>query len=178
MLEQKFNHEQAPIKLGATFSEKSKVEQAMGHIMHKTDVDFSQIEIISPTEDDHVLGQKIEPEQEAIGKSLLRMHFWFCVYGGITGFILSLILYALGLPFINANAGVVALVFSSVGALSGLMVANIWAIKPYRDLFIDQMREAKLKRQWSLIVHVSNRLQMKKAKFVLKNYTNNVTVTI
>ncbi len=178
MLEQKFDHEVKPIKVGATFTEKIDAEKALNDILKKADIHFSQVEIISPEEKSEVMGKKLEPEQAEIGKNLLRSHYWFCVYGAGAGFVISLLLYSLNLPVIDSSAGILSLAFSSVGALMGLMIANIYAIKPHHDIFINQMHDARLNKKWSLVVHVKNKLQMKKTKRALTHHTNTIAVAI
>ncbi len=119
-----------------------------------------------------------EPEDQGIWKTLVRSHVWLGVGGAVTGFILFLLLNALGVGFIAQNALVAASVLTAIGAAIGMLLAGAVTIRPDHTPYLVKAQSALNKGKYVLAVHASSSEQLQEAKSLLDSRNVKTVETI
>ncbi len=147
-------------------------------LSQETSLDHEQVIVVSPPQDQHP-GEELEPENQGIWQTLVRSHLWLGIGGAVAGFIVFLILSAIGVGgFIAQNGVVAAAVLAALGLILGLLVAGGVTLRPDHTPYVAKAQSALKEGKYVLTVHASSSEQLKEATTVLKNRNVRLVRTI
>lgn len=157
--------EQKGHKVAAVFDTETDAKGAAKALCAGTSLTDDQVAVLSPR-DPHQ-GSELEPEDQGIWHTLVRSHVGLGAGGAVTGFIVFLILSALGIGFIAQNSVVAASVLAALGLMLGLLLAGAVTIRPDHTPYLMKAQSALSKGKYVLTVHASSTQQLQEAKSLL-----------
>lgn len=157
--------EQEGHKVAAVFDTEPDARGVAKALQEGTSLTNEQVTVLSPV--DRHQGKELEPEDEGIWQTLVRSHIGLGAGGAVTGFIVFLILSALGIGFIAQNAVVAASVLAALGLVLGLLLAGAVTIRPDHTPYLMKAQSALRKGKYVLTVHASSAQQLQEAKSLL-----------
>ncbi|MDK8464825.1 hypothetical protein [Marinobacter sp. SS13-12] len=157
--------EQEGHKVAAVFDTETEAKGAAKALCEGTSLTDDQVAVLSPR--DRHTGSELEPEDQGIWHTLVRSHVGLGAGGAVTGFIVFLILSALGIGFIAQNAVVAASVLAALGLMLGLLLAGAVTIRPDHTPYLMKAQSALSKGKYVLTVHASSTQQLQEAKSLL-----------
>lgn len=168
--------EQEAHKVAAIFETESDANGVARVLSQDTSLDHEQVIVVSP-QDQHP-GEELEPENQGIWQTLVRSHLWLGIGGAVAGFIVFLILSAVGVGFIAQNGVVAAAVLAALGLILGLLLAGGVTLRPDHTPYVAKAQSALREGKYVLTVHASSSEQLKEATAVLKNRNVQLVRTI
>lgn len=157
--------EQESHKVAAVFDTEADARETAKVLCQSTTLKDGQVTVLSPR-DPHQ-GGELEPEDQGILRTLIRSHVGLGAGGAVTGFIVFLILSALGIGFIAQNALVAGSVLAAFGLMLGLLLAGAVTIRPDHTPYLMMAQSALRKGKYVLAVHASSTQQLQEAKSLL-----------
>lgn len=151
--------ESAGHKLAAVFESETEARRAVEALSANTGLDDAQIKLVSPG-DSHQERQ-IEPEGGSIWRTMIRAHIWLGLAGAIAGAILFVVLYFLGIEFIQQSAVTAGVVLTVIGGALGLMAGGLVALRPDHARYAQAAQSALKKGQHVLTVHAHSSDELK-----------------
>ena len=163
-------------KIAASFSSATAAQQAADGVAAALSLGAAQVQLVGPGEAH--LGRKLEPESGGIWRTIVVAHVRLGIVGAVLGVVAFGVLYGLGLPFIVNNALAALLVLVFFGAVAGLMLGGLVALRPDHDRFVEHTREAIEEGRTTVVVHAFSAEQRAQAAAFLRDYGGEVTSTL
>jgi hypothetical protein len=163
-------------KLAAVFDDAATARAAAAAITAATDLQAAQVKVITPDEPDP--GIKLEPEGAGIRRTLVVAHVRLGIGGLIAGLVAFAGLMWAGIPFIVQSPWAAGLAMAFVGALGGLMLGGLVALRPDHDPYIHATRDAMAERRSTVVVHALSTEQADRAAELLAARGGEVTRTL
>lgn len=168
--------EQKSHKVAAVFDTETDAREAAKVLCQRTSLTDGQVSVLSPR-DPHQ-GSELEPEDQGIWRTLVRSHIGLGAGGAVTGFIVFLILSALGVGFIAQNTWVAGSVLAVFGAMLGLLLAGAVTIRPDHTPYLIKAQSALRRGKYVLAIHASSTQQLQEAKSLLDSRNVKTVQTI
>lgn len=168
--------EQFGSRLGAAFDDDTEAWAAAERVVNATGIEPERIRVVRP--EDPAIARKLEPETGGIAQTLVRAHVTLGAAGLILGLAIALLLIAAGIGLFALNPWYTALVFGFFGAVAGLLLGGLIALRPDHDRLIDWVRSAAGENRWLLLVHVEDRDQQREARAALRTTGSEVVGTL
>lgn len=163
-------------KLAAVFPRESAARAAAQALSATLSLGPAQVQVITPAE--RHPGQKLEPESGGIWRTIVIAHVRLGIVGAIAGVLLFAALYAMGLPFIVNSPMAAGLVLLFFGAVAGLMLGGLVALRPDHDRYVEATRHAMEEGNSTVVVHAFSAEQRDKAAELLRAQGGEVTSTL
>ncbi|PXX90370.1 hypothetical protein DIT71_12835 [Marinobacter vulgaris] len=152
-------------KVAAVFDTEPDARGTAKAICEETSLTDEQVTVLSPN--DRHQGKELEPEDQGIWRTLVRSHIGLGIAGAVAGFVLFLILSALGVGFIAQNTVVAASVMTVIAAAIGMLVAGAVTLRPDHTPYLMKAQAALSEGKYVLAVHASSLEQLQEAKSLL-----------
>lgn len=163
-------------KLAAVFDDAAIAHAAAAALTAATDLQAAQVEVITP--DEPHPGSKLEPEGAGIKRTLVVAHVKLGIGGLIAGLVAFAGLIWAGIPFIVQSPWAAGLAMAFFGALGGLMLGGLVALRPDHDPYIHATRDAMAQRRTTVVVHALSAEQADRAAELLAARGGEVTRTL
>lgn len=163
-------------KVAAVFANEAAAREVAARVRSTLQLSDAQVQVITPS--DRRPGRKLEPESEGIFRTIIRAHVRLGLLGAVAGAVAFGVLWAMGLPLIVNSAVMAAAVMVAFGAVAGLMLGGLVALRPDHDLYINKVYDALGEGRSAVVVHAFSREQNAQAEDLLKDASGEVVSTL
>ncbi|MDP2636343.1 MULTISPECIES: ABC transporter permease [unclassified Pseudoalteromonas] len=170
------SNEDHATKVAAVFESEEQANRGFETLSQDAQFEQSNINVIAPH--DNNFGEKVEPEDKNIGKTLLKTHIVFGVIGLVVGLVISTAFLFIGVGFIQNFVFETYAGISTVTIFIALLVAGLMSIRPDHDPLINNVRKATSTGKWVLIVHTDSGEKTEKAETLLKPFATSISATL
>ncbi|WP_100656440.1 hypothetical protein [Alteromonas flava] len=154
-------------RVGAIFSERSQAKSAARQVTNNTALDGEQVHVVAPN--DQQFSRKVEGKSKPIGQNMLAQHLMWGSAGLLMGMLVALLLIAYGPAFTQQNPLFTFIALISPGLFIGLFVSALFSLRPNHDVMNEQLRAAASKKQWSVVVHLTDKVDRAHVVSVIKD---------
>lgn len=163
-------------KLAAVFPHEAAAREAAQSVSAALSLGSAQVQVITPR-DPHP-GRKLEPENRGIWRTIVVAHIRLGIVGAIIGALGFAALYSMGIPFIVASPVAAGLTLLFFGAVGGLMLGGLVALRPDHARYVDATRDAMAAGNTTVVVHAFSAEQRDQAAELLRARGGEVTLTL
>lgn len=163
-------------KVAAVFPRAADAHEAARAVAAALSLGSGQVQVITPAEP-HA-ARKLEPESRGIWRTILTAHLKLGIAGTVVGLLVFAALHAYGLPFIVQSPVAAALVLLFFGAVAGLMLGGLVALRPDHDRYVEATRDAMAAGNTTVVVHAFTSSQADDAAGFLRAQGGDVTSTL
>jgi len=128
-------------KLAAVFPDEGAARAAAQLVSASLSLGSAQVQVITPNELHP--GRMLEPESQGIWRTIIVAHVRLGIVGVVAGLLLFAALYAMGVPFIVMSPTAAGLALLFFGAVAGLMLGGLVALRPDHDPYVQATRDAR-----------------------------------
>lgn len=175
MLGLSLKQESRPHKIAAIFEQENAVLDAQHALINSGRFGKHDVAIIKPN-DAHAR-DKIEPETEAIGHTLIFSH---CILGAVglgIGLAVAALLTTTGPLFAQSSPFLTYLALGLMGCFFGLFVAGAVTLRPNHDPLINETLAAVKENKWAIVVQAKDHGDQQRARQLLQPVAVSVTDT-
>lgn len=158
--------EVANSKLAAVFESRDAARAAADEMIAELSLLPLQVKLIGPGTAD--VGIKLQPEGGGIWRTIIVAHVRLGVAGAVLGLIAFAIMFAAGVPFVALSPWAAGSAAVGFGALAGLLLGGLVALRPDQDSYIHATREAIRRGHTTVVVHALSAGQRALASSFLK----------
>jgi hypothetical protein len=162
-------------KVGARFNSGDEARHAAERLSSEGSIDASHISVVEPR--DPALDRKLEPETRGVGRTLAKSHATLGITGLVVGLVAAFILTITGITVFSWNPLYTYIVLAFFGAIAGLLIGGLFALRPDHDRLITWVKEGSRTGRWFLLVHAQDHDEEKRAKKALESMSNDVVAT-
>lgn len=163
-------------KVAAVFADEAAARQAAQAVMQALSLKSAQVQVIAPGEPG--AGRKLEPESHGIWRTIVVAHARLGIAGAALGLLVFVAMYALGVAFIVNSPVAAALVLLFFGAMAGLMLGGLTALRPDHDRYVQAARDAMEAGHTTVVVHAFSAGQRDQAAELLRARGGEMTTTL
>lgn len=163
-------------KIAAVFPHAAEAQAAAVALAAALSLSAAQVQVITPMEPHP--GRKLEPESRGIWRTIVGAHLKLGIAGAVAGVLVFAALHAYGLPFIVNSPVAAGLVLLFFGAVAGLMLGGLVALRPDHDRYVNATRDAMQAGQTTVVVHAFSARQADQAADFLRTRGGEVTSTL
>ena len=163
-------------KLAAVFDSEASARAALDALVSGAGLQASQVKLVTPTEPHPNI--KLQPEGKGIWRTVLMAHLWFGIGGVVAGGLAWAVLMWLGVTLIGRSAVMSAVAFVFIGAVAGLMLGGLVALRPDQDRYVQATQDAIAERRFTVVVHALSSDEADRAATVLSGLGAEVTRTL
>lgn len=163
-------------KLAAVFPHADAARAAAHAVAAALSLGSAQVQVI--TAPDTHAGAKLEPEDRGIWRTIVVAHVRLGIAGAIAGLLVFAALYALGVLFVVNSPVAAGLVLLFFGAVAGLMLGGLVALRPDHDRYVEATRDAMAAGSTTVVVHAFSAEQRDRAADLLRARGGEVTSTL
>jgi hypothetical protein len=175
MLGLSLNPEARPHKIAAVFEQHTAAKAAHHTLIDYGHFDKKDVDIIAP--DDGEAREKIEPEPEAIGHTLIVSHFILGAVGAAIGIAAALLMVSSGPLFAQSSPVLTVFALGFIGMFFGLFAAGLLSLRPDHDPLINETLAAIRQNKWAVIVQAKDSGDQQRARQLLQPVAVSVTDT-
>ena len=175
MWRQWLSAEQTPSMVGADFGSAEDAESAADAVRSAQGLEASRLHIIRPG-DPH-LERKLEPESRGIAGTLVRAHLVLGFLGLLAGLVLSLALVGQGIRPFDSSPAISIGVITAFTTIAGLLAGGLFTMRPDHDPIINEARRSAESGRWFVLVHARRPEQRKRARSVLRQFSDDTVQT-
>lgn len=169
--------ERFPSKVGAVFESPDEARNAARAVPDEADVPADQVELIAPGE--AWQSRKLEPESNAIGRTLVRAHLVMGALGAVVGLLLAGALLLTDARLFTDSPWWTVGWLTAFGLVGGLLLGGFVSLRPDHDPLTMQVEEAlRDGRHWAVVVHARDHAQEQRAQSVLERASGRVLATL
>lgn len=128
-----------------------------------------QIQVVQP-HDPH-MGQKVEPDDKGIARSLVKAHVRFGLIGLVVGLVIAAVLLAIGPALARSSPVMTFVALGFLGTILALLLAGAVSLRPDHDVLIEKARIAKDDGRWTVVAHCASVDQRELAKATMDHST-------
>lgn len=165
-----------PGKIAGVYEQESSAQQAINLLQDEGGFSPDEVTMIRP--DDANFGEKLEPDNKGIARTLLGSHIILGGCGLIFGLILAAILSFYGPALTTSSPLMVFISLPTLGVFIGLLVAGVVALRPDHDPLINQTRHATNHHQWTVVVQTKDDAQIQQAKKLMQTSATSIAETL
>jgi len=163
-------------KVAAVFANEADARAAAQAVASALSLGSAQVQVITPAEPHP--GRKLEPESRGIWRTIVVAHVRLGIVGVVVGLLAFAALYAAGLPLIVNSPVAAALALLFFGAVAGLMLGGLVALRPDHDRYVEAARDAMESGNTTVVVHAFSGEQADQAADLLRAQGGEVTATL
>ncbi len=163
-------------KLAAVFDRESEARAAMQAVVSGAGLQPVQVKLVTPAEPNP--GIKLQPEGQGIWRTILLAHLKLGIAGTVVGALAWAVLMWLGVTLIVSSALLAAVAFMFMGAIAGLMLGGLVALRPDQDRYVQATRDAIAHDRFTVVVHALSAEEAERAAKVLSGLGAEVTRTL
>lgn len=163
-------------KLAGVFDSEAAARAAVEAVVSGAGLQLSQVKLVTPAEPHPNI--KLQPEGPGIWRTILMAHLWFGVGGVVVGALAWAVLMWLGVTLIVSSALVSVVVFVFMGAIAGLMLGGLVALRPDQDRYVQATQDAIAERRFTVVVHALSGDEADRAAALLSGLGAEVTRTL
>lgn len=163
-------------KLAAVFAQARDARAAAQAVATALSLEAGQVQVIAPTEPHP--GRRLEPETRGIWRTIVVAHARLGLAGAVLGLLAFALLYAAQVPFIASSPVASALVLLFFGAIGGLLLGGLVALRPGHVRYVDATRAAIAAGDTTVVVHAFSTQQRDRAAELLRHHGGEVTSTL
>lgn len=160
------NDEKYPDRIIGTYKEGTKAKLVAQQLNLECGFSNEQLKLIHP-KDTH-FEEKVEPDTNGVGRTLLKSHLILGVLGVVFGLLMASLLIVVGPVFTTSNPMMSLFSMGMIGGFLGLFAAGVISLRPDHDYIIEGTRGATEQHQWSVVVHTKNHSETQKAKSLMQ----------
>ena len=164
------------LQVAAVFSSRQKIQQALEVVQEETSVEISQVEIIEAG--DPKVGEKLEPNNAAIGKNMWSSHLLLGSIGLIAGLMAAFFLTQFGPALTQQNPLFTYIALISPGLFIGLFIAGLIGLRPDRNEVIQTVRHAVRYGKLALVINLKKSQSSSEVRQLLKQHTDKVVESV
>ncbi len=138
-------------KVAAVFDTTSAARTAAEAVTQALDLQPVQVQVITP--DEPRAEAKLEPESQGIWRTIVVAHMRLGIVGAIVGAAAFGAMMWTGVPYIVQSPWAAGLVMTGFGAVAGLLLGGLVALRPDHDRYIQATREAMDEHRTTVLVH-------------------------
>ncbi len=163
-------------KVAAVFPDQAAARRAAEAVIESLSLKSAQVQVIAPGEPG--AGRKLEPESHGIWRTIMIAHARLGIVGAVLGLVVFAAMYAIGIGFIVSSPVAAALVLLSFGAMAGLMLGGLIALRPDHDRYVQATRDAMEAGNTTVVVHAFSAEQRDEAAGLLSARGGQMTSTL
>ena len=163
-------------KVAAVFRDPASARQAADAVTTALALDASQVQVIAP--DEPQAARKLEPESRGIWRTIVIAHAKLGIAGAAVGLVAFAAMYAMGVLFIVNSPVAAALALLFFGAIAGLMLGGLTALRPDHDRYVQATRDAMEAGNTTVVVHAFSAEQRDRAAELLGARGGEMTSTL
>lgn len=171
-----FTGEASDHKIAGIFNDTEALTACQGHLIESVGLQEDQIKTLRAG--DRADGKVLEPESRGIWHTLIRAHVWLALAGAVIGVMIFFLLSWLDITFVvrNPMASFLLLVVFCTAGFS--MVGGAVTLRPDHTPYIVKVKEALENDQHVLVIHPTDREQMKAARKVIASAAEETVATL
>lgn len=174
--------ERSVTKVAGVFPARAQAEQAARRLVQACGFQRGQVEVLSPQDGAwahaDVLARKMEPDERGIWGTIIRAHVFSGAMGFLMGAALFLLMWLGGQPGVRASPGLALLAMAGFGAIFGLLVGGLLALRPDHGRVIALVREYLKAGRWAVVAHPDTPDQVARAENTLQDGSERVVRTL
>ena len=163
-------------KLAAVFDREAAARAAVDAVVSEAGLQPAQVKLVTPAEPNPNI--KLQPEGKGIWRTILRAHLWFGIGGALVGALAWAVLMWLNVTLIVSSAVMAGVAFVFVGAIAGLMLGGLVALRPDQDRYVQATQDAIAHDRFTVVVHAMSGDEADRAAKVLSGLGAEVTRTL
>lgn len=163
-------------KLAAVFDRESSARAAVDAVVSGAGLQPTQVKLVTPAEPHPNI--KLQPEGGGIWRTIVIAHLRFGIAGAVLGAVAWAVLMAIGVTLIVSSAVVSFVAFVFMGAIAGLMLGGLVALRPDQDRYVQATHDAIEQRRFTVLVHALSEDEATRAAAVLTGLGAEVTRTL
>ena len=163
-------------KIAAVFPRAAHAHEAARAVAVALSLGAAQVQVITPAEPHS--GRKLEPESRGIWRTIISAHLKLGIAGAAMGVLVFAALHAYGLPFIVNSPVAAGLAMLFFGAVAGLMLGGLVALRPDHHRYVQATRDAMESGKTTVVVHAFSSGQADHAADFLRAQGGEVTSTL
>ena len=165
-----------PGKIAGVYTQEAGAKHAINLLQNAGGFSADEVTLVAPN--DVNFGEKIEPDNKGIARTLLGSHIILGACGLVFGLIIAGILSLYGPALTTSSPVMVFIALPTLGAFIGLLVAGAVSLRPDHDPLINQTRDATNHHKWTVVVQIKDDAQIQQAKKLLQASATTVTETL
>jgi hypothetical protein len=163
-------------KIAAVFDTASAARSAAADAVQALGLQAAQVQVITPDEPN--ADAKLEPESRGIWRTIGVAHVRLGIVGAIAGALAFGVMMWLGVLYIVQSPWAAGLVMTGFGAVAGLLVGGLVALRPDHDRYIQATHDAMAERRTTVLVHAFSAEQKNAAAEFMSARGGEVTRTL
>ena len=163
-------------KVAAVFDRGTTARAAAAAVAEAIGLEPAQVTVITP--DEPRADARLEPESRGIWRTIVVAHLRLGIAGAVLGVLAFGLLQWRGVPFIVQSPWASALVLVGFGAVAGLFLGGLVALRPDHDRYIQATHDAMDARRTTVVVHAFSSQQQEAAAEFLAARGAEVTKTL
>ena len=163
-------------KLAAVFTSRRAAQDAADALLGTAGLQPVQVKVIAPDATDVAI--KLEPEGGGIWRTIVVAHVRLAIVGAVLGVVVFGILMAAGIPMVVQSPWAAGLVLLSFGAVAGLFLGGLVALRPDHDHYVQATRDAMADGNTTVVVHALSAEQQQAAADLLNARGAEVSQTL
>ncbi len=163
-------------KLAAVFPAQTSARAAAGELVEQLGLQPVQVKVITPDTADADI--KLEPEGGNIWRTIVLAHLKLCALGALVGGLIFAVMMLAGVPFVESSPWAAGGWWVLYGAIGGLFLGGLIALRPDHDRYIQAVRKAIADGGSAVVVHALSVEQQQEAARFLSERGGAVTRTL
>ncbi|MGY1457872.1 MULTISPECIES: hypothetical protein [unclassified Luteimonas] len=163
-------------KLAAVFDSAGAARDAAAAMIAEIGLQPAQVKVIAPDEPDANI--KLEPEGGGIWRTIVIAHVRLGILGAVLGAAAFGTMMWMGVPFVARSPVAAGLATIFFGAVGGLFLGGLVAIRPDHDRYVQATHDAMDAHRTTVVVHALSRDEQSRAKEFLAARGGEVTGTL
>jgi hypothetical protein len=152
-------------KLAAVFPADASARDAAADLVERLGLAPAQVKLITPGTGD--VDIKLEPEGGNIWRTIVRAHLKLCLLGAVVGGLVFVGMMLADVPYVESSPWAAAGWWVLYGAIAGLFLGGLVALRPDHDRYIQTVRESVAAGRSAVVVHaLSTQQQHEAAQFL------------
>lgn len=163
-------------KVSAVFASEGAARAAAQRLKSEVGLTDAQVQVVTPM--DHDPGRKLQPESHGIFRTIMIAHAKLGLGGAVLGGLAWLALRMMGVAMIVHTGWLTLIVLIIGGAMLGLMLGGLVALRPDQDAYLVSVREALKEGRCAVVVHAFDEGQKTRADAVLEQLSPETVTTL
>ena len=138
-------------KIAAIFDTEATARGVFDRLRAMPELATAQVQLITPG--DRRPGRKLEPESHGIFRTILRAHATLGAVGAVAGLLAFAVFRAMGIRWVSQSPVMAAGIFLFFGAMAGLMLGGLFALRPDHDPYIHRVLAARREGRSAVVIH-------------------------
>lgn len=161
--------ERSVTKLAAVLPDEEQARAAAASVAQSVGLGPSQVRVLGPTlaraSRRELLSRQMEPEDNAIFRTLIRAHVILGLIGALAGWLLYA--WFAGSAALESTPVLGWWVFVSFGAIAGLLLGGFVSLRPDHGVVLRSIRSELAQGRWVVLVHPTEAEQVDRVEDAL-----------